>query len=349
MINKYLFIFYLFCVAEVSHGGVRPGSGTVVGNGGDPIFEFFEAARLSMTKSLEIVRYDPNEQNFLCQVEGLSSEQVDFCRQYLLLVLPEMLRLSKGVNKTLFVLREEPLLVKGPDGEPMMVAARTELGPSGPIELHRDSVRTFIPTQALFLIAHEFLHKSAYNGTYVSDNESIGPFDNGRDFLDAVSKYLVKLAVRKGAVGTQFGIRDIFNCEVLTGSGKFGATVSSDRLYLSKDLSSYESSLGKDPTDSSIYVPETNSSKIVLRVLIAEPNNCSKPDSSRKTSLKIFRLTTQSDQSTSLEVLSEIVLPSNPMCTNSSPNFEISWEHVRFSCKYFGSQGTTRSPFSHNP
>ena len=163
-----------------------------------------------------------------------------------------------------------------------------------------------------------------------------------------MSKYLVKLAVRKGEVGTQFGIRDIFDCEVLTGSGKFGATVSSNRLYLSKDLNSYESSLGKDPTDSTIYVPETNSSKIVLRVVIAEPNNCSKPDSSRKTSLQIVRFATQRDQPTSSEVLSETNLNENPMCTNSNPNFEISWEHIRFSCMYFGSQGTTRSPFSSN-
>lgn len=341
-------IFILSCLffSGVTFGGSKLDSGTVVGNGGDPIFEFFEASRAILIKILNNVREDPKKQELLCQLEALSSDQIVFCRHFVLEVLPEILKLSQGPNKTLFALREDPLKVIGPDGEPMMVAARTELGPGGPIELHRDSVKNFVPTQALFLIAHEFLHKSAFEGIYISDNGPIGPFDNGRDLLDSASKYLVDLAVKTGVVGTQFGVQDIFKCDTTVGTTPIGTIVSSNRMYFSKDLDSYESSLGKNPTDNTIFVPETNNSSIILRAEIVEPNNCREPSSSRKTLLKVIRVIALADQTSQFEVLKENDLLENPMCSNASPNFEISWEQIRFSCKYIGSIGTTRSPYS---
>lgn len=341
---KFFFVLYLF-MSGVGLAANRFNSGTVVGNGGDPIFEFFEASRASLIESLKVVLYDPKEQENFCQLEALSSAQIVFCRDFFFAAIPQILKLSQGPNRTLFVLRENPLTVIGPDQKPMMVAARTELGPIGPIELHRDSVKTLVPTQALFLIAHEFLHKSSFEGIYVADNDPIGPFDYGRDLLDSAAKYLVALAVRTGRVGTQFGVQDIFKCEVHVGSATVGVAVSSNRMYLTKDLSSYESGIGMPPTET-VYVPETENSSIALRVRITEPNNCNEQSSGRKTSLKILRNTTLSDRSTQADVLKEIELTENPMCPKANPNFEISWEQIKFSCKYFGSLGTTKSPFS---
>ncbi len=343
---KFFFISYLF-MSGVVFAANRPDSGTVVGNGGDPIFEFFEASRASLIESLKVVLYDPKEQENFCQLEALSSAQIAFCRDYFLAVIPQILQLSQGPNRTLFVLRENPLTVIGPDQKPMIVAARTELGPNGPIELHRDSVKTLVPTQALFLIAHEFFHKVSFEGIYVADNGPIGPFDYGRDLLDAAAKYLVSLAVRTGRVGTQFGVQDIFNCEVHVGSATVGVAVSSNRMYLTKDLSSYESGIGLPPTET-VYVPETENSSIVLRVRITEPNNCNEQSSGRKTSLKILRKTVFHDRPSQADALREIELTENPMCQKANPNFEISWEQIKFSCKYFGSIGTTKSPFSLN-
>ena len=341
---KLFYVAYLF-MSGVVCAAIRPGSGTVVGNGGDPIFEFFEASRDSLIESLKVVMYDPKERQSFCQLEALSSAQAAFCRDYFLAVVPQILKLSQGPNRTLFVLRENPLTVIGPDQKPMMVAARTELGPNGPIELHRDSVKTLVPSQALFLIAHEFLHKSSFEGIYVGDNDPVGPFDYGRDLLDSAAKYLVAIAVRTGRVGTQFGVQDIFNCEVRVGSATVGMAVSSNRMYLTEDLSSYESGIGMPPTET-VYVPESENSSIVLRVRITEPNNCNEQSSGRKTSLKILRNTISPDRSVQAEILREIELTENPMCPQANSKLEISWEQIKFSCKYFGSLGTTKSPFS---
>lgn len=317
--------------------------GTVVGNGGDPIFEFIEAARASMIETLKVIANDPKEQALFCHQAPLSPNEIQFCHDYFLAVLPDMLRLSQGLGKTLFVLREEPLLVTGPDGKPMVVAARTELGPLGPIELNRDAIKTMLPTQVLFLIAHEFQHKSNFRGVFVDDNTAIGPFVNGRELLDYAAKYIVSVARKKGKVGSQFGIRDIFDCLAMTGSSQFGARVSSSRLFQTEDLMSYETSFGKNPTDGSIYLPETSNSSLVLRFDILEPNNCGDFNRARNTMVQIVRISKLADGSTQDLVVSNTELTSNPMCPNGDPKIEIAWQQIKFTCQYFGSEGTTSS------
>lgn len=309
------------------------------------MFEFMEAARTSMVETLKVIANDRNEQAAFCKQAPLSADQIQFCHEYFLAVLPNMLQLSQGLNKTLFVLRDEPLLVNGPDGKPMVVAARTELGPLGPIELNRDAVKTMLPTQVLFLIIHEFQHKSNFRGVFVNDNDPIGPFSNGRDLIDYAAKYVVSVARRKGKVGSQFGIRDIFDCVAMTGTSQFGARLSSSRLFQAEDLMSYETSFGKNPTDGSIYLPEASNSSLVLRFDIIEPNNCGDPNQLRKTSVQIVRRSKLSDGSSQDNVVSDLELPSNPMCPNGDPKIEIAWQQIKFSCQYFGSEGTTSSEF----
>lgn len=332
-----LFLFIFNFQSQVLAGG------TVVGNGGDPVFEFMEAARTSMIETLKVVVNDPSEQATFCNLQSLNAEQVKFCRNFFMTVVSDMLRLSQGLSKTLFVLREEPLLVSGPDGKPMIVAARTNLGPFGPIELNRDAVKTMLPTQVLFLITHEFQHKSNFNGSNINDNDTIGPFATGRDLIDSVAKAVVTVARKKGKVGSQFGIRDIFDCAADTGVSQFGARISSSRLFQTEDLMTYETSFGKNPTDGSIYLPETSNTALVLRFDITEPNNCGDPNLLRKTSVQIVRRTKLADGSTQDTVVSEIKSTLNPMCSANDPKFEIAWNQVKFSCQYYGSEGTTSS------
>ncbi len=327
-------------------GGKVFAGGTVVGNGGDPVFEFMEAARTSMIETLKVIAHDSDEQAIFCKQAPLNEEQIQFCREYFLVVLPDMLRLNQGLKKTLFVLREEPLLVNGPDGKPMVVAARTESGPLGPIEFNRDAVKTMLPTQVLFLMTHEFQHKSNFKGTFINDNDPIGPFVNGRELIDYAAKYIVSVARRKGKVGSQFGIRDIFDCIVMTGTSQFGARLSSSRLFRAEDLMSYETSFGKNPTDGAIYLPETSNTSMVLKFGINEPNNCGDPDQSRKTSVQIVRRITLLDGSIQDQEVSHLELSSNPMCPNYDPKIEIVWQQIKFTCQYYGSEGTTSSAFS---
>lgn len=317
--------------------------GTVVGNGGDPVFEFLEAARFSMIESLKVLANDPNEQSQFCEKKSLSTEQIQFCRSYFLSLVAEILTLSQGPQKSLFVLREEPLSVIGPDQKPMMVAARTALGPAGPIEFHRDSVKTLLPTQVLFLMVHEFQHKSYFKGSFIADNDPIGPFTIGRDLIDAAAESIVSLARRNGKVGLQFGIRDIFDCAAFTGDSRLGARISSSRLFNNSDLMAYTTSFSKNPTDGSIYLPETNESSLVMRFEILEPNNCGEVSARRSTRVQIIRATRLMDGSFQENIISEKILVVNPMCPEADSVIEISAPQVRFSCKYFGSQGTTSS------
>ncbi|MBC7457872.1 MAG: hypothetical protein H7235_06310 [Bdellovibrionaceae bacterium] len=337
MKNKFFYVFLLLFIFK-PHAFA---GGTVVGNGGDPVFEFLEAARFSMIESLKVLVNDPNEQAHFCEKNSLSPEQTNFCRQYFLTMVSDILKMNQGKDKTLFVLREEPLKVVGPDGKPMMVAARTDLGPNGPIEFHRDSVKTLLPTQVLFLITHEFQHKSYFNGSFITDNDPIGPFVIGRDLIDSAAESIVALARRNGKVGTQFGIRDIFDCIANTGVSQLGARISSSRLFQNSDLMTYNTSFSKNPTDGSIFLPETNDSSLILRFDISEPNNCGDPNLLRNTKVQIIRSIRFVDGSIQENIISEKRMASNPMCPNTDPKIEISSDLVSFSCRYFGSQGTT--------
>ncbi len=342
---KYFSSVLLICIFTSFFNSRASASGTVVGNGGDPVFEFMEAARTSMIETIKVIINDPNESAHFCESTSLTGDQIKFCRDFLIVIAPEILRLSQGINKTLFVLRDQPLFVEGPDGKPMIVAARTELGSNGPIELHRESVKTLLPTQVLFLITHEFQHKTHFAGKTITDNEKIGPFATGRDLLDSVATAVVLVARKKGKVGSQFGIRDIFDCRVFTNQSQFGARLSSSRLFQSEDLMSYETSIGKNPTDGSIFLPETNESSLLLRFVINEPNNCGDPNPKRKNVIQIIRSVKLVSGLQDEIVVAKQELNENPMCPGSGKQIEISNSNVRFVCSYFGSEGTTSSQF----
>lgn len=320
-------------------------SGTVVGNGGDPIFEFMRATKESMVETIKFILNEENERNTFCKTNHLSDSQIQFCRDFFLTIASDILRLSQGEHQTPFVLRDGPLYVVGPDGKAMIVSARTNLGPDGPIEIHRDSVKMLPPTQVLFLITHEFEHKATYNGRSISDNEQIGPFSSGRDLIDAVASAVVSVAKKKGKIGTQFGIRDIFQCTAIADSIQFGAQIVSSRLFQSEDLMSYETSVGKNPLDGSIFFQENINTHLRLRFTISEPNNCGETNPNRKTTVQVVRATTQNG-TTIEDILANKVFATNPMCPQENPNLDISHQNIRFACKYYGSEGTTTSPFS---
>jgi hypothetical protein len=317
--------------------------GTVVGNGGDPIFVFLEAARTSLTETLKILLNDPAERSTFCSQAGLTDPQAQFCRSYFSQILEEILERNQVSSKTPFEPRDYPLYVPGPSGLPMVVSARTEVGPLGSIEFNRDAVKTMPPTEILFLMAHEFQHKVLFNNAYVTDNDPIGPFAIGRDLIDAAAKSVVVLAKRTGNVGFQFGIKDIFNCLADNGTAKFGAVISSERLYRSEDLMSYESSFGKNPGDNTIYYPDTSARKLLLRLEIFEPNNCGDANPRRLTKIEVIERLEMSGGRTQDTVLAHNELTINPICPSETGGFEISSGQVHFTCKYFGSQGTTKS------
>lgn len=321
-------------------------SGTVVGNGGDPIFEFLRTTKETMNDTIKFILSQKTEQQTFCQHKSLNSEQVIFCRDYFMSIAPGILKLTQGLQQTPFILRKDPLYVVGPDGSRMMVAARTNLGPTGPIEFHRDSIKTLAPTQVLFLIAHEFEHKVPFQDRFISDNEQIGPFNSGRDLLDAVATSLVTIAKQNGHIGMNYGIRDFFQCTARNEQTQFGAQIVSSRLFKSENLENYETSFGKKPLDGSLFFQEDFNTVIKLRFTIEEPNNCQSPSEKRKTTIQIVRSSSFSTSNAQEEVLESKELNSNPMCPETNPQLRIESQGISFSCQYFGSEGTTTSPFA---
>lgn len=338
------FIAVLAIVAPV----VGLASGSVVGNGGDPIFHFLEATRFGYVETVRLATLDPAEQAKFCKQPELSVPQSDFCRDFFFAIADGALALNTGTKKTVFVLRDETLLVTGPDGKPMPVSARTPLGGAGEIEFHRDSLRTMSPAQILFLIAHEFGHKVAFNGVFTDDNSAIGPFATGRELIDAMASAITEVAKRRGKIGSQYGLRDSFDCRVGAQGTTFGARVSSSRLFLSSDLMSYETSLSRNPTDSALFVPETANSDIMFRFVISEPANCKAlpgPLAARKTLLSIFRLTKTESGDVEDTLTEKEIAEWNPMCDAQPQPFGLTYQGVSFSCAFRGTEGTTASPF----
>lgn len=341
MKNKIVILVLLLAAS----GTARADSGTVIGNGGDPIFYFLRSTRHALIQTIRDYYRDPEIKEKFCKNEILTEEQVAYCNEYTLEVLEKILTLNLGENQVPFVLRQEPLLVEGPEGEPMPVAARTISGPEGSIEFHRPSIYTMAPDQVLFLITHEFQHKVLWQERYLDDFSPVGPFHSGRDLLDSVGLALAQYAKKRGRIGSQYGLRDSFRCHIQNASGNFGVRASSPRRFFSNTLMSYQTSLGKNPTDASIYIPETSTTDLVFQLLINEPANCSEDtELSRDRYTELLLIRTDRDLDTSPETAaSEMLEGFNPICEQDSSELEIHYRDIVISCSFSGTEGTTTS------
>lgn len=339
--NKFIFCITLFPFSLLA-------SGTSIGNGGDPLFEFLEASRRGLTDTLFILQTDSVEKDIFCRNPGLKEEQVSFCKKFFYAVEDQIHSLNSLKKKTPFTLSHEPLFVIGPDGEKMVVAAKTASGPQGAIEFNRDAIKTMIPTQVLFLIAHEFQHKVSFQNQFIGDNDPIGPFASGRELLDQVAFAIVETARRKGKVGLHFGMSDIYECRVEGLSQPIGSFITAPRTFFDESLNAYQSGFGLRPLDGTIYLDESMNSKIKLRFQVSEPHGCLSSKGGRVSQFQVVRSVMSEDGSFTETVLANQQWNGNPTCAGENPRFEISWERLSFTCTYRGSQSTNaakREPY----
>ncbi len=313
------------------------GSGTSIGNGGDPVFHFLETTRYSLRQTAEFLKTNPNS---ICGFnEMLTREQQKDCGNFAQEVISQVIALNAPQSSTAFVLRNDSLMVEGPDGVSMPVAARTQLGKDGPIEFHRSSIEFLSPTLMLSLIAHEFGHKVKFSDRHIQDNLPIMSFSRGRDLLDAFGKAITYWAIRKGYVGSNFTLRDLFSCEIHSSAGKFRVRVSSPRRFKGQDYEKYEITMGYNPTDPRIEVPELSGNTLLLRLHINESRSCIDENPERRSRLEIIRLIANS--STSELISKNDFWGINPICNPSKEPLTIEAAGFRFSCEYVGSEAVT--------
>ncbi len=312
-------------------------SGTGVGNGGDIVFQYLESTREAL---LQTIHRDPVEAS-LCRTGDLNHEQREFCRNFFRAILPKIQTLNEVSSRTDFVLREEPLFVIGPDGKPQPVAARTALGPAGPIEFHYGTISFYSPKQILFLLAHEFVHKAEFRGAFVTDNDPIGPFPRGRRLIDAFATSVAELAGQYGTIGEEFLVFDFFSCSIYFHDAELTKISGfSPRRYLDKgDLQRFETSIGKRPLDLTLGARDSKKSMLYLEAHFSEDKGClEQSGSQRQSNLQILRVD-EDDHGNArppVQVAFAELRGYNPTCKKRG-EFSLGYGGFRFDCEFAGS------------
>ena len=283
-------------------------------------------------------------------------EQQNFCRDFILETLDQVISLNHKQPITPFELSDKPLYVPDPYGKPRRVSAMTELGPEGGIRFHYESIKILSPMTLLALMSHEFGHKVFFKGALVEDNPAIGPFnflDGGRALLDSVGAAVALYAAEKRLVGKEFGIDDRFSCKVRNLENGTGLSSSgiSPRLFLEPtNFDFYEAGLGRFPRDFTCGMDEFfNRSSLEVRLNVHEEIGCGDNPTSgeRWTKMELWRVyTPQLGQETpEPQKLQDQFLPNfNPLCgeTPSAPmiiEYLVGNARLRFEVRYELSYG----------
>jgi hypothetical protein len=257
----------------------------IVRNGGDVIDSFLSQTRESL---IQVVATRPDDPKYptlesRChKLNFLTSEQQNFCEDFVRSAVPDLFTLNRGTAPTPFKLVLDPLVMPDPLGGMRPVAAATDCGAAGPILFHYDTVRTYSPRQLFFLMAHEFAHKISFQGqTCVTDNETIGPFDasgGGRRLIDAFASVLTDAAVERQLVGDDYAIFDNFSCAMTDERSGFSlrSRPSVERIVFDKGrFDQYQTGIGHLPRDPYCSI-ESRQWKwaYALRMTIKEPAGC---------------------------------------------------------------------------
>lgn len=329
--NKFILALVCFLMASLAFAR----SGTGVANGGDPTFESLRETKIILQRTLRWLIDNPQDPS-LCKYAFYDKE---LCFEWIMKAAPQILKITEGPEATAMVLRREPLYVPDILGKPMFVAARTTVGPTGPIEFHRDSIKIMPQNDLLFLMAHEFQHKVIFRGKYLKDDTSIQPGLSGRDLLDDVARVISGVAEENRWLERISHIQDSFDCKVTKNGLEFGTKVTSKRNYLGHRITDYKLSIGRTPLDPTLYVRENAKASLRLKFVVTDFNNCGVPLDVvwRNTNIEIIRTTELNEENFDEETLAQSTLPYNFMCPGQKNKFDITYKDVTFTCSYSGS------------
>lgn len=341
----------VICVVLQLIGSSSAMAGSAVGNGGDIFSRYVESSRFALKESIRRLMQSPADLSRLCETEQeLNPAQKDECRRFISETLKQILALNQNVPIPAFLLRDDPLLVEGPDGKPREVDARTPLGATGDIELNYPRVKFYSPLQMLTLITHECGHKVLFEGRNVEDNPPTAAFATGRMLLDSVGFAVATYAQQKGIIGSYFRLLDHFSCRIAGGAetppmGSAGSTIRS--FSSTQDFGRYETGIGIWPGNLDVFLIEPGFSEIHFRATIHEENSCSLTEPSvRWTRLELVRVYPSLDGQPGKpdEILTEKSIEQwNPVCDpdDSRRAMELGYGNFQFQCVFTGSSGTS--------
>lgn len=324
--------------------------GTSVGGGGDPIYYYLEVTRRKLNDVLGTFYQTPESVTEVCSAPSVRSGAQEFCRHFITATVSQFAALNRGDAQTKFVLTSDRLLVEGPDGRSIEVVARTPYGSEGVIEFNRPLLSRLGPQQVLQLLTHEFGHKVSYQGQIVRDNNPVGPYKTGREFLDELGAAFLHIAVKNGMIGRQFGIMDTFSCMVY-GNGEYPSqhAYTRYRLFKGDSLKNYESGFGVtgERADPVLLLPD---GELSLRFVVRDEDSCvdsSEANASRRTEYAVVKTTFDQLGSPQEEILASREIPGfNPLCSAESETQFIEWDRFHFVCSYVETIGTTQPPMS---
>lgn len=317
---------------------------SAIGNGGDVFTRYLEATRYALVESLQRLQKGPTDHLGLCNPSDqpeLNEAQRDECREFFSQsLITTLIKLNSFEKPTPFVLKDEPLRVRGIDGVLREVDAVTELGPDGPIWFSYHRVKFHSPRDLLTLFVHEFGHKAAW----IEDNLPTRAFPQGRHLLDAIGFALAKYAERQGLIGGGFTLLDHFSCQITY--VPFGFSTRSScveaRRFSERDPDRYLTGIGIGPMCSEMSALISPTLQLHLRVEVTERSGCEKERTEgRRTEIQLTRV--HVPEPGQIAPPDELVLEKNlegwnPLCSKERETFGLEFQGWKFECAYSASQ-----------
>jgi hypothetical protein len=348
MLVKVVLVFFIFARASLAIAG------SAVGNGGDIFSHYIESSRSALKEVIRQLMKKPSDLESLCEMPSdLTNQQRKECRDFVAQTMKQIIELNQNEPIPAFLLRAEPLLVRGVNGKAFEVDARTHLGPTGDVEVNYPRVRFYSPFQVFTLITHEFGHKVLFNGKYLEDNQVTASFSTGRKLLDSVARALAVYAQKQGIIGNTFKLLDFYSCRIRSrlGGAVLGSSGFSSRTFNeTNSFNKYETGVGYQPGSFAVYLVEQQSfGEIHFRILIHEEAGCRGQEPSRRwTDLSLFKVepsfpgvVRKPDQL----LTSQRIDGWNPVCETATPvrPMSLNWNGTEFTCVFSGSMGKASS------
>jgi len=328
----------------------RADGGTSVGGGGDPLYFFLENSRSKLVLAVNKLIYEPDTRAYICNGARLTDEQKSFCLKFILETAIEFTQINAGTNKIKFIIRDTPLIVTGPDGTDINVVARTPLGPTGDVEFYRPMLKNLSPPDLLMLLGHEFGHKVTFEGVNIGDNNPVGPFATGREFLDTLGDAIKSYALKYNLIGHTANILDQYSCSVRDIYGRYEvrSALNNQRTFNDENLTSYHTGLGYNEAPTTIELFEAAGTKVKMQIVITEPESCHDnpvANSRRNTVVKLIRVFPQTPEHPEYreeEITSQLYQTLNPLCTDQKIPFALLNGDTEFKCQYDSTMGGSR-------